>query len=211
MDFRLQPSFEWTFLLRRTRSAQKLLPLQFPRLSLTQKGESGFSLVRTSAEPLGVCGKVLQKKVSHSKKPVEEKFCRTFCSQAQLFRPCNNCPPNREKRKNSRSRKGFCRNPRGIFPNEFPGEFCSGFFAGFFRAFFLGQNRRKKTTQKPTAIFKSEFGSSRAKVHTARIRPWTQGASYLPQEVLGNPWQPREPVCTWADSEDNPLPWFERS
>ena len=29
------------------------------------------------------------------------------------------------------SRTGFCRNPRGIFPNEFPGEFCLGFFGPF--------------------------------------------------------------------------------
>ena len=69
------------------------------------------------------------------------------------------------------SRKDFCRNPRGIYPNEFLGEFCRGFFGGFFPAFFLGKNRRKKSTQKSTAIFKSEFGSFGAKIHTARIRP----------------------------------------
>ena len=46
------------------------------------------------------------------------------------------------------SRKGFCRNPTGIFPNKVPGEFCGGFFGGFFRAFFLGKNRRNKTTPK---------------------------------------------------------------
>ena len=42
------------------------------------------------------------------------------------------------------SRKRFCRNPRGIFPNKVPGEFCGRFFGGFFGACFLGKNRRKK-------------------------------------------------------------------
>ena len=69
------------------------------------------------------------------------------------------------------SRKGLCRNPRGIFPNKVPGGFCGGFFSGFFWAFFLGKNRRKKSTKKSTAKFKSEFGSFAGKIHTARIRP----------------------------------------
>ena len=38
-------------------------------------------------------------------------------------------------------------------------------------ALFLGENRRKRTTQKSTAKFKSEFGSFVAKIHTARIWP----------------------------------------
>ena len=71
-----------------------------------------------------------------------------------------------------KSRKGFCRNPRGIFPNKVPGEFCGGFFGGFFWAFSLGKNRRKKSTKKSTAKFKSEFGSFAAKIHTAGIWPW---------------------------------------
>ena len=33
-DFHLQPGREWKFLLRRTWPGQKLLPLQFPELSL---------------------------------------------------------------------------------------------------------------------------------------------------------------------------------
>ena len=41
------------------------------------------------------------------------------------------------------SRKGFCRNPRGIFPNKVPGEFRRGLFGGFFRAFFLGKQATK--------------------------------------------------------------------
>ena len=56
-----------------------------------------------------------------------------------------------------------------IFPTKFLGEFCGGFFCGFFGAFFLGRNRRKKSTQKSMAKFKSEFGSFAAKIHTARI------------------------------------------
>ena len=68
----------------------------------------------------------------------------------------------------SSERKGFCRNPRGIFPTKFPGEFCGGFFGGFFRAFFLGKKEGKNPYPKSTAKFKSEFGSFAAKIHTAR-------------------------------------------
>ena len=56
-------------------------------------GPGSQRLPRHSAEPLGFCRKVLQN-VSHSKKLVDERFCRTpkvlqnFGSQAQLFRPC---------------------------------------------------------------------------------------------------------------------------
>ena len=43
------------------------------------------------------------------------------------------------------SRKGVCRNPRGIFLNKVPGEFCGGFFGGFFLgAFFLGKNPKPR-------------------------------------------------------------------
>ena len=52
-----------------------------------------------------------------------------LCSPALL---CN-------KFKIDLSRKGFCRNPRGIFPNKVPGEFWGGVFGGFFRAFFPGK------------------------------------------------------------------------
>ena len=45
------------------------------------------------------------------------------------------CPRQSQKslrslKKDCLSRKGFCRNPRGIFPNKVPGEFCGGFFGG---------------------------------------------------------------------------------
>ena len=42
------------------------------------------------------------------------------------------------------SRKGFCRNPRGIFPTEFPGEFCRGFFGGFFSGLFPWKKQEEK-------------------------------------------------------------------
>ena len=69
------------------------------------------------------------------------------------------------------SRKGFCRNPRGIFLKKVPSDFFGGFFGGFFGAFFLGKKQEKESTHKSTAIFKSKFGSFGAKIHTARIRP----------------------------------------
>ena len=75
-------------------------------------------------------------------------------------------------KKSNFSRKGFCRNPRGIFPTKTLGEFCGGFSGGLFGAFFLGKNRTKKSTRKSTAKFKSEFGSFGAKIHTARIWAW---------------------------------------
>ena len=58
------------------------------------------------------------------------------------------------------SREGFCRSPRGIFSNTVPGEFCRGFLVGFWGLFpWIKNSRRKKSTQKSTAKFKSEFGS----------------------------------------------------
>ena len=45
------------------------------------------------------------------------------------------------------------------------------FAVDFWWLFSLEKNRRKKSTKKSTAIFKSEFGSFGAKIHTARIRP----------------------------------------
>ena len=59
------------------------------------------------------------------------------------------------------SRKGFCRNPRGIFPNKVPSEFCGGFFGGFFLAFFLGKNRRKKSPKNPRQNSNRNLGVSR--------------------------------------------------
>ena len=64
------------------------------RSSKASKDGPGLPKVpQNSAEPLGFCRKVLEK-VSHSRKPVEERFCRTpkvlqnLGNQAQLFRPC---------------------------------------------------------------------------------------------------------------------------
>ena len=47
------------------------------------------------------------------------------------------------------SRKAFCRNPRGIFPNKALGEFCGDFLVDFFGLFSL--ENRKNSTQKSTA------------------------------------------------------------
>ena len=58
------------------------------------------------------------------------------------------------------SRKGFCRNPRGIFPTEFPGENCRGFFGGFFRAFFLGKTGRKNPPKNPRQFSNQNLGVS---------------------------------------------------
>ena len=62
--------------------------------SRSSKDRSGLpALPQNSAENLWYCRKVLQK-VSHRKKLVKEKFCRTpqnlqnFGNPAQLFRPC---------------------------------------------------------------------------------------------------------------------------
>ena len=38
------------------------------------------------------------------------------------------------------SRKGFCRNPRGIFPKRFPGEFYVGFLVDFLEIASLEKN-----------------------------------------------------------------------
>ena len=46
------------------------------------------------------------------------------------FRIADSVPP-------SMSRKGFCRNPRGIFPNKVPSEFCGDFLVDFFGPFSL--------------------------------------------------------------------------
>ena len=63
------------------------------------------------------------------------------------------------------SRKGFCRNPRGIYPNKFPGEFCGGFFGVFFGPLIndAWKKQEEKSSQKSTAKFKSEFVSFAAK------------------------------------------------
>ena len=54
-DFCLQPGLEWKFLLRRTlrrnRSGQKLLPLQFPEVSLPCLGKPGFLSKKSLCPP----------------------------------------------------------------------------------------------------------------------------------------------------------------
>ena len=52
--------------------------------------------------------------------------------------------PSGSSRREIFSRKGFCRNPRGIFPTEFPGEFRRGFFGGFFRPVFPWKKQDEK-------------------------------------------------------------------
>ena len=64
---------------------------------------------------------------------------------------------------NKISRKGFCRNPRGIFPDKVLGEFCRGFFGGVFRAFFLGKSRSKKSPKNPRQNSNQNLGVSRPK------------------------------------------------
>ena len=47
------------------------------------------------------------------------------------------------------SRAGFCRNPRGIFPNKFPGEFCGGIFGRFLGPLCLEKTGGKNPQQFP--------------------------------------------------------------
>ena len=61
------------------------------------------------------------------------------------------------------SRKGFCRNPRGISPNKVLGEFCGGFLGGFFQAFFFGKKRRKNPQKNPRQNSNRNLGVSRPK------------------------------------------------
>ena len=60
----------------------------------------------------------------------------------------------------------------GNFSERVPGWIWPWIFLWIFSGLFSWRNRRKKSTQKFTAIFKSEFGSFGAQIHTARIRPW---------------------------------------
>ena len=77
-------------------------------------------------------------------------------------RPGRNCLT-AEQGWNIFSRKGFCRNPRGIFPNKVPGEFCGGFFGGFFRAFFLGKIGGKNPPKNPRQNSNRNLGFSQPK------------------------------------------------
>ena len=62
------------------------------------------------------------------------------------------------------SRKGFCRNPRGIFPNKVPGEFYGGFFGGVFLGpFFFEKIREKNPPKNPRQNSNRNLGVSRPK------------------------------------------------
>ena len=61
------------------------------------------------------------------------------------------------------SRKGFCRNPRGIFLNKVLCEFCGGFFGGCFLGLFPWKNRRKKPPKNPRQNSNRNLGVSRPK------------------------------------------------
>ena len=56
--------------------------------------------------------------------------------------------------------------------------FAGDFWWTFSGPFSLENNRRKESTQKSTAKFKSEFGSFVAKIHAARTRPWLIRAGF---------------------------------
>ena len=99
-----------------------------------------------------------------------------------LFRGSGPEDPGVGRGQSQLSREGVCRNPKGIFLS--PGRILRGFFGGFFRAFFLGKNRRKTSTQKSTVIFKSEFGSFAAKIHTARTLEQLLSLSFIGQFLL---------------------------
>ena len=84
------------------------------------------------------------------------------------------------------SRKGFCRNPRGIFPTKVLGEFCGGFFGGLFRAFFLGKKIGGKNPPKnPRQNSNQNLGVSRPK-STLQGSGLDISASLLSGTFLGN-------------------------
>ena len=66
------------------------------------------------------------------------------------------------KTKLSVSRKGLCRNPKGMFPNKLPGKVSGAFllwiFWGLFLLFFAEKTRSAKSTPKSTANFISALG-----------------------------------------------------
>ena len=69
--------------------------------------------------------------------------------------------------------------------------FAGDFWGGFLQAFFLGKkNRRKKSTQKSTAKFKSEFGSFAAKIHCKDL---SLALFWYPSERL-------DPICNSKSS-----------
>ena len=65
---------------------------------------------------------------------------------------------------NNFSRKGFCRNPRGFFPNKVLGEFCRGFFWWILSGLFPWKKRSKKNPPKnPQQNLNRNLGVSRPK------------------------------------------------
>ena len=72
--------------------------------------------------------------------------------------------PEQSKSRCQESRKGLCRNPRGIFLNKVPGEFCGGFFGELiFSGLFPWERRRKKSTKKSRQNSNRNLGGSRPK------------------------------------------------
>ena len=83
--------------------------------------------------------------------------------------------------KNSRgrfSRKGFCRNPMGSFWTNNSVNFAGDFLVDFFRAFFLEKNGRKKIHPKIHGKIQIRIWNFAAKIHTARIWPWSFLSSF---------------------------------
>ena len=72
---------------------------------------------------------------------------------------CNNFVPNGHA---WLSRKGFCRNPRGIFPNKVPGEFCGGdFLVDFCGPFPWKKHEDKSTLKNPRQNSNQNLGEIR--------------------------------------------------
>ena len=70
-------------------------------------------------------------------------------------------------------KKRLLQKSEGNFSEQSPGWILRGIFWWIFSGLFPWTKQEKKSTKKSTAKFKSEFGSFAAKIHTARIRPWT--------------------------------------
>ena len=67
----------------------------------------------------------------------------TKTTQAATNNGVEGCP------RGNHSRKGFCRNPRGIFPNRVPGEFfAGGIFWWIFSGLFPWKKQEEKSTPK---------------------------------------------------------------
>ena len=70
------------------------------------------------------------------------------------------------------SRKGFCRSPRGIFPNTKSQMNSAGdFLVDFFGPFSLEEKKSKNPPKKSNAKFQIRIWEFAAKIYTARIWP----------------------------------------